>query len=103
MHTSRHSTCAISNPHLSFAAGFGTLALYQVAGFHRAGPSTALDKAVCSLHIHFTQILAFVKSFCKFYLQLCNRLFLELVLQLVYHKGVEFYEGFAQKIRHLLL
>ena len=36
--------CVISNPHLSSAAGFGTL-LTQVAGFHRAVPSTALDKA----------------------------------------------------------
>jgi len=34
----------LSNPHLSFAAGFGTT-LTQVAGFHRAVPSTALDKA----------------------------------------------------------
>jgi len=34
----------ISNPHLSFAAGFGTLNK-QVAGFHRAVPSTTLDKA----------------------------------------------------------
>ena len=36
--------CAVSNPHLSFAAGFGTT-LSQVAGFHRAVPSTTLDKA----------------------------------------------------------
>ena len=36
--------CAVSNPHLSSAAGFGTL-LSQVAGFHRAVPSTTLDKA----------------------------------------------------------
>ena len=36
--------CYLSNPHLSFAAGFGTT-LSQVAGFHRAVPSTALDKA----------------------------------------------------------
>ena len=37
----------VSNPHLSFAAGFGTLNK-QVAGFHRAVPSTTLDKAVCN-------------------------------------------------------
>ena len=36
--------CALSNPHLSFADGFGTLNK-QVAGFHRAVPSTTLDKA----------------------------------------------------------
>ena len=40
--------CAVSNPHLSSAAGFGTL-LTQVAGFHRAVPSTALDKACMQL------------------------------------------------------
>jgi hypothetical protein len=36
--------CVVSNPHLSFAAGFSTLN-EQVAGFHRAVPSTTLDKA----------------------------------------------------------
>ncbi len=36
--------CLLSNPHLSFAAGFGTLT-NQVAGLHRAVPSTTLDKA----------------------------------------------------------
>ena len=45
----------VSNPHLSFAAGFGTLALRQVAGFHRAVPSTALDKAC----MQFLYILSF--------------------------------------------
>ena len=40
--------CAVSNPHLSFAAGFGTT-LSQVAGFHRAVPSTTLDKACMQL------------------------------------------------------
>jgi len=40
----------VSNPHLSFAAGFGTLALCQVAGFHRAVPSTTLDKALCNFY-----------------------------------------------------
>ena len=35
----------VSNPHLSFAAGFGTTQSLQVAGFHRAVPSTTLDKA----------------------------------------------------------
>ena len=47
MHTPKDSMCAVSNPHLSSAAGFGTLPdrSLQVAGFHRAVPSTALDKA----------------------------------------------------------
>jgi hypothetical protein len=34
---------ASQKPHLSITAGFGTL-LSQVAGFHRAVPSTTLDK-----------------------------------------------------------
>ncbi len=37
--------CVVSNPHLSFAAGFSTTRL-QVAGFHRAVPSTTLDKVI---------------------------------------------------------
>jgi len=40
--------CAVSNPHLSSAAGFGTT-FSQVAGFHRAVPSTTLDKACMQL------------------------------------------------------
>ena len=63
MHTSRHSTCAVSNPHLSFAAGFGTLAFCQVAGFHRAVPSTTLDKAVCNFLIYYKDFFKIVNCF----------------------------------------
>ena len=62
MHTSRHSTCAVSNPHLSFAAGFGTLNK-QVAGFHRAVPSTTLDKAVCNFFIYYKDFFKIVNCF----------------------------------------
>ena len=45
--------CCQSNPYLSFAAGFGTTLFThrskQVAGFHRAVPSTTLDKASMQL------------------------------------------------------
>jgi hypothetical protein len=48
--------CALlSNPHLSFAAGFGTLCK-QVAGFHRAVPSTTLDKACMQFNTVFYTI-----------------------------------------------
>ena len=48
--------CAsVSNPHLSFAAGFGTL-YKQVAGFHRAVPSTTLDKACMQFNTVFYTI-----------------------------------------------
>ena len=42
------------------AAGFGTL-INQVAGFHRAVPSTALDKACMQLPIHYSEIKKIVK------------------------------------------
>ena len=54
--------CAVSNPHLSSAAGFGTL-LSQVAGFHRAVPSTTLDKAGMQLLVDYNRKFPFVKSF----------------------------------------
>ena len=54
--------CAVSNPHLSSAAGFGTL-LSQVAGFHRAVPSTTLDKAGMQLPVDYNRKFPFVKSF----------------------------------------
>ncbi len=57
----------ISNPHLSFAAGFGTLALNQVAGFHRAVPSTALDKAVCNFLVYSTVFSKKVNTFFDFF------------------------------------
>ena len=38
------STCAISNPHLSLPPDLAPC-IKQVAGFHRAVPSTTLDKA----------------------------------------------------------
>ena len=55
----------LSNPHLSFAAGFGTLNK-QVAGFHRAVPSTALDKAVCNFLIYCIYFSGKVKTFFDF-------------------------------------
>ena len=50
----------LSNPHLSFAAGFGTT-LSQVAGFHRAVPSTTLDKACMQFVIYCSRKLKIVK------------------------------------------
>ena len=44
MHTSKDSTCASIESSSFVAVGFGTT-LSQVAGFHRAVPSTTLDKA----------------------------------------------------------
>ena len=41
------------------AAGFSTL-IKQVAGFHRAVPSTTLDKASMQLPNHFTVFFPFV-------------------------------------------
>ena len=56
--------CALlSNPHLSFAAGFGTL-YKQVAGFHRAVPSTTLDKACMQFNIVFYTIFYKSQVFC---------------------------------------
>ena len=49
-----------SNPHLSFAAGFGTT-LLQVAGFHRAVPSTTLDKA-CMQFDHILLIFSHLST-----------------------------------------
>ena len=48
-----------------FAAGFGTT-LSQVAGFHRAVPSTALDKACMQLPDDYTSFPVFVKGFRHF-------------------------------------
>ena len=44
------------------AAGFGTT-LSQVAGFHRAVPSTTLDKACMQLLDDYNKNLSFVKMF----------------------------------------
>jgi len=69
MHTPKDSMCAVSNPHLSSAAGFGTLPdrSLQVAGFHRAVPSTALDKACMQLLDDYSRILSFVKSYLSLF------------------------------------
>ena len=61
MHTPKDPMCAVSNPHLSSAAGFGTT-FSQVAGFHRAVPSTTLDKACMQLFVDYNRIFPFVKS-----------------------------------------
>lgn len=47
---------AWKTPHLSIfvTAGFGTLPA-QVAGFHRADPSTALDKVYLFVGIHYIE------------------------------------------------
>ena len=50
------------------AVGFGTL-YKQVAGFHRADPSTALDKAVCNFLIYSTDFIRKVKTFFDFLLE----------------------------------
>ncbi|EDN01325.1 hypothetical protein BACCAP_00893 [Pseudoflavonifractor capillosus ATCC 29799] len=44
-------------------AGFGTLRNAQVAGFHRAVPSTALDKAYSLLRKVFYQIFSLCQQF----------------------------------------
>ena len=44
-----------------FAAGFGTT-LSQVAGFHRAVPSTTLDKAYIEFRHTLHDFFVFVKS-----------------------------------------
>ena len=54
--------CALSNPHLSFADGFGTLNK-QVAGFHRAVPSTTLDKAGMQFEYILLKILNLSRNF----------------------------------------
>ena len=56
--------CVISNPHLSFADGFGTLNK-QVAGFHRAVPSTTLDKA----NMQFSNILLYFVEMSSVFLK----------------------------------
>ena len=56
----------LSNPHLSFAAGFGTT-LTQVAGFHRAVPSTTLDKACMQFGCYYIEKNGFVKYFSSFF------------------------------------
>ena len=60
MHTSRHSTCAVSNPHLSFAAGFGTLAFYtRLPGFIGPFPPPLLIRLYA---ISFNILLIFSKK-----------------------------------------
>ena len=61
--------CALSNPHLSFAAGFGTFAFRQVAGFHRAVPSTALDKASMQFQYILQVFLKKSRHFSFFFLK----------------------------------
>ena len=46
--------CAKSNPHLSLPPDLAPC-MTQVAGFHRAVPSTALDKAFMQLPEYFTR------------------------------------------------
>ena len=58
MHTSKDSTCASIESSSVVAAGFGTTLsriTKQVAGLHRAVPSTTLDKACMHLKyiLHF--------------------------------------------------
>jgi len=48
------------------AAGFGTLNK-QVAGFHRAVPSTTLDKACMQFVGYYIGFLCFVKCFSSFF------------------------------------
>ena len=48
------------------AAGFGTT-LLQVAGFHRAVPSTTLDKAYMHFDIYYIHFSEKVNTFFGFY------------------------------------
>ena len=56
--------CSIESSSL-VAAGFGTLTK-QVAGFHRAVPSTTLDKACMQFLLYSTRILQNVNTFLWF-------------------------------------
>ena len=57
----------VSNPHLSFAAGFGTTQSLQVAGFHRAVPSTTLDKACMQFVVYSIDFSRIVKRYFTIY------------------------------------
>ena len=84
------------------AAGFGTT-LTQVAGFHRAVPSTALDKA----YMHFDHILSYFSHlstpFCLFFqnnlfiIRLWTFLPINGIISLIL-LGDEALEEFAEKI-----
>ena len=63
------------------AAGFGTTHP-QVAGFHRAVPSTTLDKAYMQLPVYYTVFWRFVKYYSYFIrLQFCYGLFHPLLIK----------------------
>jgi len=56
--------CVLSNPHLSSCRRIWHLAS-QVAGFHRAVPSTTLDKAYMQFWVTIHFFLLFVKLFLQ--------------------------------------
>ena len=60
--------CSIESSSL-VAAGFGTTHK-QVAGFHRAVPSTTLDKACMHFLLYSTRILENVNTFLCFFAEL---------------------------------
>ena len=80
--------CVISNPHLSFADGFGTLTK-QVAGFHRAVPSTTLDKAnvlYSVLLYHYSNISPNVNTIFAFLLSKIHKSFMDIFSKACYNK-----------------
>ena len=80
--------CAISNPHLSFADGFDTLT-EQVAGFHRAVPSTTLDKAnvlYSVLRYHYSNISPNVNTIFAFLLLKIHKSFMDNCRKACYNK-----------------
>ena len=54
-----------SSSSADFLAGIGTLRLTQVAGFHRAGPSTTLDKALSNCETDYSRKHPIVKDYLR--------------------------------------
>ena len=82
MHTPR-IRCALYRILISrFAAGFGTL-LLQVAGFHRAVPSTTLDKA----SMQFVYILLKFRNLSTLFIEKIHNSFVDISAKNWYHKN----------------
>ena len=107
-HTPTIRCVYLSNPHLSFAAGFGTT-LSQVAGFHRAVPSTTLDKACMQFQVLILQIFSHLSTPKTLFFR--RKLFIiplwtflpKTDMISILFIGAEWFEKSAQKLRAVLL
>ena len=98
MHTPTDSMCALSNPHLSFAAGFGTFFLSdRLPGFIGPFPPPLLIRLYAVFGEYLTDFFEKVKGYLINFSHKCSQfpygLFCINLLKWTHHSpGVEFFE-----------